>query len=446
MRIAVIGVGYVGLISGVCLALRGHDVTGVDLSAEVVESLNAGRPHIYERHLDDLLRSVLADRRFRATTTLAEAVASAEVIIIAVGTPSVDGAIDLRYVRECAAQIGQSLGTDGHHRSVVIKSTVLPGTTDGAVRRALETASGLQLGQYGLGMNPEFLREGEAIDDFMNPDRIVLGYEDERTRGRLQDVYATWSCDKLEVNTRTAELIKYANNAMLATLISTMNEIANLASALGGVDAMDVVRGVQLDARWSPVIDGRRISPEIVRYLVPGCGFGGSCFPKDVRALCTQGESLRLPMAVLNAVLDVNETQPQQVVDILGRECPRLSTSTSLVLGLAFKPGTDDVRESASLKIVQSLAGAARSVAVHDPVAAANFRRALGDVGQRVTFVEDWRAVAAKSDVIVVATAWEEYRELALLDLTGKVVVDARRLFRPSELVGARYLSIGRRL
>ena len=447
MQLAIVGTGYVGLITGVCLSARGHDVTGVDVSVDVVDSLNKGKPHIYERHLDEILSSVLAAERFRATTNLATALDRAELVMIAVGTPSVDGAIDLRHVRDCARAIGQQLRQDTRQRSVVVKSTVLPGTTDGLVRAEIEAASGLRFGQFGLGMNPEFLREGDAVDDFMRADRIVLGHEDDRTLQRLQNLYAMWDCDKLCVNTRTAELIKYANNVILATQISTMNEIANLASAIGGIDVMDVVRGVQLDARWSPVRDGHRITPDIVRYLVPGCGFGGSCFPKDVQALRARGSELGLPMAILGAVLAVNEAQPQQVIDILIKEVPDLDRRTCLVLGLAFKPETDDVRESASVKIVQGLAQRSKTVLVHDPVAATNFARTLSADARLVSSVDgDWQSAVRTSDVIVVATAWKEYRALAELDLTGKVLFDARRMFRPSELVGARYLAIGRRL
>jgi UDPglucose 6-dehydrogenase/GDP-mannose 6-dehydrogenase len=447
MQLAIVGTGYVGLITGVCLSARGHDVTGVDVSVDVVDSLNKGKPHIYERHLGEILSSVLAAGRFRATTNLAAALDRAELVMIAVGTPSVDGAIDLRHVRDCARAIGQQLSQDANQRSIVVKSTVLPGTTDDLVRAEIEAASGLRFGQFGLGMNPEFLREGDAVDDFMEADRIVLGYEDDRTLQRLQNLYAMWDCDKLCVNTRTAELIKYANNVILATQISTMNEIANLASAIGSIDVMDVVRGVQLDARWSPVRDGHRITPDIVRYLVPGCGFGGSCFPKDVQALRACGSELGLPMAILGAVLAVNEAQPQQVIDILIKEVPDLDRRTCLVLGLAFKPETDDVRESASVKIVRGLARRSKTVLVHDPVAATNFARALAADARLVSLVDgDWQSAVRTSDVIVVATAWNEYRALAELDLTGKVLFDARRMFRPSELAGARYLAIGRRL
>jgi UDPglucose 6-dehydrogenase len=446
MRVAIVGTGYVGLVTGVCLSVRGHDVTAVDVSADVVDRLNRGEPHIHERDLAPLLESVLRAGRFRATTALAEAVPGAELVLIAVGTPSVDGAIDLRFVVEAARQIGTLLRSDNEHRSIVVKSTVLPGTTDTIVRGELEAASGRALGQFGLGMNPEFLREGEAVRDFMHPDRIVLGYEDASTLDRLEALYAGFEGDRLRVNTRTAELVKYANNALLATQISTINEIANLSAALGGIDIMDVVRGVHLDGRWSPVVDGRRVSPGILRYLVPGCGFGGSCFPKDIQALRTHGAALGTQLSILGAVLAVNEDQPFQVARILAREAPNLEALSCLVLGLAFKPNTDDVRESPAFKIVTSLKHSMRAVSVHDPIAGEKFRESLGLGAKGIDFVDDWRAHVPEADVIVIVTAWDEYRELARLDLGGKIVFDARRLFDASELRCGRYLSIGRRL
>lgn len=445
MRLAVIGSGYVGLVSGVCLAARGHDVTGVDVNPDVVATINAGRPHIHERDLPELLGRVIAEGRFRATTTLADAIQQAELVLVAVGTPSVDGRIDLRWVREAVRSIAAAVSGSPRHLSIVIKSTVLPGTTDTVVRGDLE-AAGLTDGRIGLGMNPEFLREGEAVGDFMHPDRIVLGFEDDQTLARLRQLYQPWSCDKLEVNTRTAEFIKYASNALLATQISAVNELAALAGALGGVDVLDVMKGVHLDGRWNPVAGGQRVNPGILRYLIPGCGFGGSCFPKDVQALRAQGVDLGIPMEMLSAVLGVNERQPGLVAAGLTAEVPDLGTRSCLVLGLAFKPGTDDVRESASLPIVRDLRTRVGRLSVHDPVAAGNFRTTLAEDADGVTFVSDWKRAAEEADVVVIATAWDDYRELPSLDLTGKVIFDARRLLDPADLPGCRYLSIGRRL
>jgi UDPglucose 6-dehydrogenase/GDP-mannose 6-dehydrogenase len=248
------------------------------------------------------------------------------------------------------------------------------------------------------------------------------------------------------VNTRTAELIKYANNVLLATQISAMNELANLADALGRIDVMDVVRAIRLDKRWNPITQGGRVSPGILSYLLPGCGFGGSCLPKDIRALQSQGLEKGLPMDLLSAVSEVNDSQPLQVIEIIEREIHSLSQQTILVLGLAFKPGTNDVRESASFKIVRALLEKEARVVAHDPVAVDNFKTALGLTEKSVTFVRDWTASVDAADVIIVATAWPEYLELAQMDLTGKVLFDARRMFEPSAIVSGRYLSIGRRV
>jgi UDPglucose 6-dehydrogenase/GDP-mannose 6-dehydrogenase len=447
MKLAVVGTGYVGLVSGVCLAAKGHTVLCVDKNPAIVATLNAGRPHIFETGLPELLASVLASGRFSATQDLYAALDQVDLVIVAVGTPSKDGIIDLTYVDGVAREIGAYIKNHDRHISVVVKSTVVPGTTDTVVRIAIEQASGKAFSAFGLGMNPEFLREGDAISDFSAPDRIVLGYEDPQTLERLEELYAPWDVDKLRVNTRTAEMVKYANNALLATQISAVNEIANLAAALGGIDVMDVVAGVQMDKRWNPILpDGARAKPHILTYLVPGCGFGGSCFPKDVQALRSQGMQNGLPMRMLNAILDVNEGQPEQVIDILRRETGGLTGRRVLVLGLAFKPGTDDVRESASLKIVARLADEGAVIVAHDPIATENFRNALNGAAAQTVFCERWQDEVAAADIVIVATAWPEYQALSGLDFSGKILFDARRAFMPSQFQGTKYLSIGRQM
>lgn len=446
MQLAVVGTGYVGLVSGVCLAARDHDVTCVDINPSIVSRLNAGEPTIYEKGLPELLGKVIEAGRFRATTNLSEALEGTDLVLISVGTPSENGVIDLRYVLGIAREIGAYIRDHDRHISIVVKSTVVPGTTDTAVRQAVEEASGKTKDAFGLGMNPEFLREGEAIEDFASPDRIVLGFEDQQTLGRLEELYAPWSVDKVRVNTRTAELIKYANNALLATQISAINEIANLAAALGGIDVMDVVKGVHLDKRWNPITETGRTAPQILSYLVPGCGFGGSCFPKDVQALRSQGMQQGLPMRMMNAVLDINDAQPAQVTSILEHDSGELAGRRVLVLGLAFKPGTDDVRESASLKIIGSLLEKGAIVAAHDPIAVEHFRRSFGADAARVKFVDDWQAEARASEIVIVATKWPDYAPLKTLDVPRLVVFDARRMFRPAELKDSRYLTIGRRV
>jgi UDPglucose 6-dehydrogenase/GDP-mannose 6-dehydrogenase len=445
VNLTIIGCGYVGLVSGVCFAVKGHNVTCVDINAELVRRVNAGKPPIFERGFAELLERALESKRFEATTDLVSGLDRSEVVIIAVGTPSTNGGIDLGPVLEAARGIGRYLVDHDRYLAVVVKSTVIPGTTDTTVRSEIEQASGKKFPAFGLGMNPEFLREGEAVTDFMEPDRIVLGYEDERTLKLLEKLYASWEVDKIRVNTRTAELVKYANNVLLATQISAMNEIANLADAVGGIDVMDVVGAIHLDKRWNPITEKGRLSPAILSYLVPGCGFGGSCLPKDLRALRSQGVEKGLPMHLVNAVSAVNDSQPLKVIEIIEREVT-LSNQTILVLGLAFKPGSDDVRQSVSLTIVRSLLEKKAHVIAHDPVAMDNFKAALDVTAEPVTFVHDWNSSVADADVIIVATAWPEYLQLAQMNLAGKVLFDARRLFEPSAITSGRYLSIGRRI
>ena len=441
MKVAVIGTGYVGLVSGVCLAAKGHAVTCVDVRPEVVAQLNAGQPTIHERGLPELLGEVIAAGRFQASHDLAAAVAAADLVLIAVGTPSVDGRIDLTAVRAAAEQIGAVLRGVERFVAVVVKSTVVPGTTDTVVRAVLERAAGKKLGAFGLGMNPEFLREGAAIEDFMAPDRIVFGHEDPRTLALLEELYRPWTGDKLAVNTRTAEMIKYANNCLLATQISAVNELANLCFELGGIDVRDVMQGVHLDQRWSPITPGGRIHPQILTYLIPGCGFGGSCFPKDVQALRTLGQDRGLPMHALQAVLEINDAQPLQIIRQLESALGDLRGRSILILGLAFKPGTDDLRESASLRIIDHLVACGAHVSAHDPIALENAKRYYAD--QPVSFVEDWPAAVPAAEAVVVATAWRDYASLPTLH--PRVFADARRMFQPGDFPETVYLAIGLR-
>lgn len=444
MNICVVGTGYVGLVSGVCLAAKGHSVVCVDVNKAIVEKLNAGVPTIYERGLGELLQSVIQDQRFFATDDLFDAMKNAEAVLIAVGTPSDNSVINLSYIKTACEQIGKFIQTTERHITVIIKSTVTPGTTDTFVRRALENASRKKLGEFGLGMTPEFLREGEAVDDFMYPDRIVLGYETDETLVALEKMFQPWKVDKVRVNSRTAELIKYANNAFLALQISTINEIANFSSILGGIDIMDVVEGIRLDKRWNPIIDGKRANPKVLDYIIPGCGFGGSCFPKDVQAIVSQGRLLGTEMKILSSVLDVNDAQPYRVVKLLENKLTENSPKNVLVLGLAFKAGTDDVRETPAFKIVQDLVRLNLNVMCHDPVAGKNFNDLFAPNGPSFTTVYDWKECMHEVDTVIVLTAWDEYYALEDLDLRNVVLLDARRMFDEKRLNAKRYLSIGK--
>ena len=370
MRVSIIGAGYVGLVSAVGLAEVGHHVLCVDRDKSKIDLINEGKSPIYEEGVAELLAANIG-KRLRAITSIAEAVNETDLTVIAVDTPFDGERIVLRSIEDVASEIGQALAEKDSYHMVVIKSTVVPGTTDSFVLPILEEASGKRAGEdFGLGMNPEFLREGQAIADFLNPDRIVLGGIDRRSHDVMSDLYEPFTgAELLRTTTRTAEMVKYTANSLLATLISFSNEIANLAARVG-VDAMEVMRGVHLDKRFTPIDgDGSRVWPGSISYLEPGCGFGGSCFPKDVKSLIAFGEENDSPMRILQSVMDVNEAQPAKMLDLLGRHFPDLDGVAVTMLGMAFKPETDDIRESPSLEVTEQLLARGAVVTVFDPVA-----------------------------------------------------------------------------
>jgi UDPglucose 6-dehydrogenase/GDP-mannose 6-dehydrogenase len=445
MNITVIGTGYVGLVSGVCLAAKKHNVLCVDIREEVVNNLNKGIAHIYEEDLDDLLNQVVKQDYFKATTDINKALESSDTVIIAVGTPSKNGEIDLSQIKTVCSQIGEYIKNTNRYISIIVKSTVIPSTTDTFIKNEIEKSSNKKLGEFGLGMNPEFLKEGEAIKDFMFPDRIVMGFEDEITKQRLEEIYSPWDSNKIFVNTRTAEMIKYANNTLLACLISINNELSNISSKLGNIDYIDVINGVITDKRWSPIIENEQITPTIASYFTPGAGFGGSCFPKDVQAIRTLGENLNLDMFVTNAVLDVNDKQPLQIISSLKRKFSSLKDKKALLLGLAFKPGTDDIRESSSLKILSLLLENNLDVTVHDPLAVEHVKKQFKD--SKLNFTQNWLSEISNVNLIIIGTNWPEYKilkdNLSIIKNKNIILYDTKRLFSIKEMDGVDYLTFG---
>jgi UDPglucose 6-dehydrogenase/GDP-mannose 6-dehydrogenase len=435
MNITIIGTGYVGLVSGVCLASKQHNVTCVDIREEVVDLLNNNKPHIHENGLSELLDQTLKSGHFKATTDLNNALEQSELVIIAVGTPSKNGKINLTQIKNACTSIGNFIKTNDKFISVVVKSTVVPGTTDTFVKDIIESTSGKKLGEFGLGMNPEFLREGEAIADFQYPDRIVIGYEDQKTKNLLEEIYSPWDCDKIAVNTRTAEMIKYSNNTLLACLISMNNELANLAFELGNINYNDVIKGVISDKRWSPIIDKTRITPTITTYFTPGAGFGGSCFPKDVQAIRAQGEYLGLSMNMTDAVLSVNDIQHYRVLHYLKKYFGKLTDKKILLLGLAFKPDTDDIRESSALKILSVLLENNCQVKAHDPISMPNTKKEFNN--SNLEFIENWREEINNVDAIIIGTNWPEYKDIK--DKTNVLIFDSKQLFSIDEVKNHKY-------
>jgi UDPglucose 6-dehydrogenase len=444
-KLAVIGTGYVGLVSGVCLASKGHQVTCFDINSNNINKLDQGICPIYERGLDDLLASSKDNLSFRVLDDQSEAeIMNFDAVLVAVGTPTINGRSDLSQIASVGRMMGRLIKSSQKYISIILKSTVLPGTTDTFFKDIVEAESGKNIGDFGLGMNPEFLREGNAIEDFQHPDRIVFGFEDEKTLEILRLIYKPWDCEKIELNTRSAEMMKYVNNALLATLISTINEYSNIARVVENIDFEKVMHGVHLDNRWSPLDQqGLKVRPKIIDYLKPGCGYGGSCFPKDVMAISSLAKDFGASSSILSAVIEVNERQPEAILQILKKAVGDLHNKRVLVLGLAFKPDTDDVRESVSLKLLKLLSGHVNGLIAHDPIAIDNAKKEINQ-SYAVDFTQDWKNKIEDADVIIICTNWSEYSKLACMNdlLKGKVIFDTRSLLTKLDSTEIQYITV----
>jgi UDPglucose 6-dehydrogenase len=433
MRIAMIGTGYVGLVSGACFADFGHRVTCIDMDAGKIAALQNGKIPIYEPGLNQLVSSNTAAARLDFSLDLRDAVAQADAVFIAVGTPSRrgDGHADLSYVHAAAREIAENLQG---FTVVITKSTVPVGTGDDVERIITETNPKADVV---VASNPEFLREGAAIRDFKHPDRIVVGTEDERARKLIAEIYRPLYLNQAPImytGRRTAELIKYAANAFLATKITFINEIADLAER-AGADVQEVARGIGLDNR----IGGK--------FLHAGPGFGGSCFPKDTRALIKTAEDHGVPLRIVEAVLSVNDARKRamarKVAAVFGGN---LRNRTIGVLGLAFKPNTDDMREAPSIPLITALRDLGARVQSYDPVAMEQAKLELPDV----TYCDNPYSCAAKADALVIVTEWEQFRALDKTrlkrEMAQPVIVDLRNIYRPEEMAehGFTYASVGR--
>ncbi len=410
MRITVVGGGYVGLVTGACFAELGHTVDIVEIDAGKAATINAGRAPIHERGLDALLAKH-AGVRLSAGTDY-DPVARADLSFICVGTPpATDGSADLSMVAAASRSIGETLCYGKHPHTVVVKSTVPPGTTAGLVVPAVLDHAGRD--DIGFAMNPEFLREGLAVEDFLHPDRIVIGSRDGRSGDAVAAVYRGLSAPVVRCGLTAAEMIKYASNALLATKISFSNEVGNVCKRLG-IDVYEVMQGVGMDHRVS------------AHFLNAGAGFGGSCFPKDVAALVRLAEGLGEEPALLRSVLDVNDRQPLRMLRLLEEKIGDLSGKRIAVLGLAFKDNTDDIRESRAIPVIAELLRRGAAVAAYDPLAAASMRRVFPGIDCAASAGDALRG----ADACLVMTEWPEFSALdGEFDLMkSRVVIEGRRI------------------
>jgi UDPglucose 6-dehydrogenase len=431
VNITVIGTGYVGLVVGACLAETGNPVICADLDQAKIDGLKQNVLPIYEPGLDDYVERNQSQGRLTFTTDIPTAISSADVVFIAVGTPpDEDGSADLRHVLAVAEQIGKHMRRE---LVIVTKSTVPVGT---AAKVAATVGRHAKL-PFHMCSNPEFLKEGAAIDDFMKPDRVVIGVDSDHARSVMAELYAPFvrtGKPIIFMDIPSAEMTKYAANAMLATRISFMNEIANLCERVGA-DVDNVRKGIGSDGRIGPA------------FLFPGPGYGGSCFPKDVKALVRTAKECGVPLRVLASVEDANEAQKHRLFAMLGELLGDLKGRQIAIWGLAFKPNTDDMREAASLVLIDELLAAGARVTAHDPVALHEAQRRIGD---RIAYAESSYAALEGADALVIVTDWNEYRhpdfERIRQSLKSPVVVDGRNLYESRKMkgMGFTYASIGR--
>ena len=424
MNIAIVGTGYVGLVSGTCFADTGANVTCVDVDAQKIERLQNGEIPIYEPGLDELVKKNVAAGRLKFTTDLASVLDDVEIVFSAVGTPpDEDGSADLKYVLQVARTIGQNL----HHYVVVVTKSTVPVGTARKVRKAIEEElekRGVDI-EFDVASNPEFLKEGNAIKDFMSPDRVVVGVESEKAKKTLTKLYKPFLINNFRVifmDIPSAEMTKYAANAMLATRISFMNDIANLCERVGAnVDS--VRKGIGTDSRIGS------------KFLYAGCGYGGSCFPKDVKALVHTGMDNGYHMEVIEAVECVNEKQKSIVYDKIIKAVGDVKGKTIAIIGLAFKPETDDMREAPALVVIEKLLNDGATVRVFDPIAMDECKRRIGDT---VTYCKNMYDAADGADVFALMTEWRQFRmpswNVVKKVMTGNVIVDGRNIYDRQEL------------
>lgn len=436
MNIAIVGTGYVGLVSGTCFAEMGVNVTCVDVNEEKIRSLQEGKVPIYEPGLDEMVLRNQREGRLHFTTDLTSCLDDVEVVFSAVGTPpDEDGSADLHYVLEVARTVGQNMNK---YLVLVTKSTVPVGTAKkvkAAIQEELDKR-GLDI-PFDVASNPEFLKEGAAIKDFMSPDRVVVGVKSDRAKELMTRLYRPFLLNNFRViftDIPSAEMIKYAANSMLATRISFMNDIANLCE-LVGADVNMVRKGIGSDTRIGS------------KFLYPGCGYGGSCFPKDVKALIKTAEKAGYEMRVLKAVEDVNAFQKSILFEKLKKHYPSLAGKTLALWGLAFKPETDDMREATSLVMIDLLTKAGATVKVYDPVAMAECRRRVGDT---VLYAQDMYDAIIDADALLLLTEWKQFRlpswKVLLRVMKAPLILDGRNIYDAQELeeMGFTYECIGK--
>jgi len=425
MNISIVGTGYTGLCTGVGFAFKGNKVICIDIDTNKVESINRGISPIYEKGLEENLKKCLKEKSFSATTDLAFAMARSDITFIAVGTPSkMDGSIELSYVKGASKQIGEVLKGKKEYHIIVVKSTVLPGTTEDIVIKNIETFSKKTVGKdFGVCMNPEFLREGFALEDFLKPDRIVVGEYDKKSGDMLEKLYKNFNAPIIRTSLKTAEMAKYAGNAFRPAKISLINEIGNICKKFG-IDTYEVAKILGYD---------KVIGPD---FLKAGIGFGGSCFQKDTSALINKAKELGYEPEMLKSILNVNKRQRFIIIDLLKSHLGNLKNKKIAILGLAFKAGTDDVRDSPVIDIIKKLIEEKANVHAYDPKANESMKKIIPGIN----YANNVKDALKGADACLVLTDWDEFKKLADKDFSvmgQKIIIEGRKTLDKKLVSGA---------
>jgi UDPglucose 6-dehydrogenase len=435
--VSIVGMGYVGLCTAVTFASRGIRTIGIDIDQLRIEQIRKGKAPLHEPLLDPMLKNAVKKKLLDATSDVSAA-ADTDTTFLTVGTPSQqDGSIDLSYIKNATEDLGNVVREKQSYHLVVVKSTVVPGTTNGTVKRFLEQSSKKKIGsELGLCANPEFLKEGTAINDALHPDKIVIGSDDKKSASKLAQLYRWFYGSKLPpvilTSPEAAELVKYASNAFLATKVSFINTIANITQQIPGVDVGTIADAIGLDPRIGPL------------FLKAGPGYGGSCFHKDVQALINYSRNKNYDPILFRATEETNEQQATRVVDMVEKLLGSLSSKRIAVLGLSFKKDTDDIREAASIRVINQLKKKGAQIVAYDPMAIPNTKRQLSN---QIDYAENAHSALKGADCAIIMTEWDRIRKLKAKDFQAYMktpnLVDARRIYNPEEFSGLNYASIG---
>ncbi|MCS4540958.1 MAG: UDP-glucose/GDP-mannose dehydrogenase family protein [Euryarchaeota archaeon] len=439
MRISVIGAGYVGIVTAACLADRGIEVICSTHNEKNAQMINKGAAPFYEKDLEPMLKKAVKKGKLHCTTNREEAILNTDITFVTVGTPMrSDGSIDLSFIEQAAQEIGKALKNKREYQLIVVRSTVVPGTTRNLIGKKIEENGGKKLGEsIGLCMQPEFLREGEAVNDTLNPDMIVIGELDKTSGDILESLQRKFYGEKcptiLRMNIESAEMVKYANNCFLATKISFANEIANICELVPRVDVKEVMKAIGFDHRINP------------KFLDAGAGWGGSCFAKDLNAMKAFSTNLGYKPKIITATLEVNEMQAKHIVELAEMKLGTLRDKRIALLGLSFKPNTDDMRDAPSIRISNNLVEKGATVVGYDPYATENAKKAIGE---KISYAKSIDDCLKGADCAILVTEWDVFKDLKPIDflknMKQPILIDARRIYNPKEFSNKlQYIGIG---